>query len=115
MQLLVKRSAARHDAGFLYIAQNPPLYKIGVTYFPAKRMRQLRCWCCGPSPKDWAAISNWSIKNTRPLHVVTTNNMARAEMQVWSQIQGKRCTFSEWFWLTPEDIAWLCSLTHIET
>lgn len=107
-------SSAPADPGFLYLAENQPIYKIGITTNPKQRLAHLRMHGA-PMPSDWARPPEWKTKNIQLLHLIPVNNMRAAEMYVWENVSGARCGSSEWFQLTPDDIEWICSLSEINS
>jgi len=119
------QNGARAEPGFVYVARNEHLYKIGVSFFPEKRLRRLRSGASAAPRHERTA--GWRHKDLILVCVIPTANMQQAERMLWDRFAAVRCDNylmgvagpykstqqSEWFKLSEQDAAWLASLDHI--
>lgn len=82
--------------GYIYLIKAGEHYKIGKSTNVARRMQQFNL----PIPIEL-------------LHTIAAQDMGRVESYLHKRFADQRVR-GEWFTLSPDDIAWVCSLETLE-
>lgn len=115
---MVGRYWRGRESGYVYIARCGSLYKIGLTQKPSQRAASLRRL---ESSCHYSFVKEETDQGYRPeiLYYFQVQNMIRTESALHIYFQSVRCydkvyscrRYTEWFRLSPEQVAWFCTLT----
>ena len=85
------------EDGFVYLMKGDTSWKIGKSQDPLRRHKE---------------VSRKSEGDVSLVHVISSNWHSRAEWELHERFKRKRA-FREWFYLTEEDVSYICSLQEM--
>lgn len=92
-----EKPRGENEDGFVYLMKGDESWKIGKSRDPLRRRKE---------------VNRASEGEVGLFHVISSNWHSRAEWELHQRFKNKRA-FREWFYLEPDDVAFVCGINEL--